>query len=163
MELQYQPITEFPRGTLLAMLRDAYSFEPRYERDYLTSWKEDFDDFFYDHPRIAENCGFITVLDGVPIGFVTWNPTGFPVVEIGHNCILTAYKGKGYGKRQLQEAIARIAEKGAEKILVTTSERLVSAQKMYESVGFVFLETREEPICAAYAGMQMQYEMRKLR
>ena len=158
-EITYRSIADYPRGTLAAMLSDAYSFEPAYERDFGASWKEDLDDFFYDHPKIAENCGFITVLDVVPIGFVTWNPTGFPVVEIGHNCILSKYKGNGCGKAQMREAVRRIAEKGAEKITVVTSERLVPARRMYESTGFAFVEKQEEPFCAEYAGLRLKYEL----
>lgn len=36
----------------------------------------------------------MTVSEGKPIGFVSWNPTNLPEsTEIGHNCILTKYKG----------------------------------------------------------------------
>lgn len=49
-----------------------------------------------DNPHIAEFSGFMTVLEGKPIGFVSWNPTNLPEsTEIGHNCILTQYKGNG--------------------------------------------------------------------
>ncbi len=61
------------------------------------------DDFFYDNPHIAEVSGFMTVLNNKPIGFVSWNPTNIPIVEIGHNCISDKYKRNGYGIRQMQE------------------------------------------------------------
>ena len=97
--ITFRKITEFPRGTLVSLLRKGYSFEPRFERDWLEQWKE-FDDFFYDHPEIADFSGFMTVMDEKPIGFVSWNPTQLPeLVEIGHNCIAAEYKGKGYGKQ----------------------------------------------------------------
>ena len=31
MTIEYRKITEFPRGTLAALLKDSYSFEPRFE------------------------------------------------------------------------------------------------------------------------------------
>ena len=72
-------------------------------------------------------------------GHISWDPRNRPdYVEIGHNCILTKYKGNGYGKLQLQESIRRIKEyDDLKKIIVTTNEITFSAQKNYESVGFI--------------------------
>ena len=95
MEWSFQKITLFPRGTLAALLRDAYSFDSRWEVAYGGSWRE-FDAFFFDHPEIADRYGFFSVLDGVPIGFVSWDPRRLPEsVEIGHNCIRSDWKGRG--------------------------------------------------------------------
>ena len=64
-----------------------------------------------DNPHIAEFSGFMTVLEGKPIGFVSWNPTNLPEsTEIGHNCILTQYKRNGYGKRQMREVEETFSE-----------------------------------------------------
>ena len=94
MEIEFKRITDFPRGTLATLLKDGYSFEPKFERNWHDQWQE-FDDFFYDNPHIADFSGFMTVLEGKPIGFVSWNPTNLAEsTEIGHNCILTKYKGK---------------------------------------------------------------------
>ncbi len=70
MDIEYRKITEFPHGTLAALLQDSYSFEPKFEADWHKQWQE-FDDFFYDNPHIAEFSGFKTVLGGKPIGFVS--------------------------------------------------------------------------------------------
>ena len=157
MDIEFRKIMEFPRGTLCALLKDGYSFEQRFERDFLCQWQE-FDEFFYDNPDIAENCGFMTVLGGAPIGFVVWNPTNIPVsAEIGHNCIASKYKGNGYGRRQMQEAVRRIIAQGAGKILVTTNEILVPAQRAYESAGFKLISKSEDPDIAEYAGMRINY------
>ena len=159
MDIVFRKITEFPRGTLCALLKEGYSFEPRFERDCLDQWRE-FDDFFYDNPHIAEISGFMTVLGGIPIGFVTWNPTNLPAsAEIGHNCISAKHKGNGYGGRQMREAVRRIIQQGARKILVTTNEILVPAQRTYESAGFRLAGKTEEPNHAEYAGGRMHYEI----
>ena len=132
MEWSFQKITLFPRGTLATLLRDAYSFDSRWEVAYGGSWRE-FDAFFFDHPEIADRCGFFSVLDGVPIGFVSWDPRRLPEsVEIGHNCIRSGWKGRGFGTRQMQEAIRRISVARPRKIFVVTSAPLLSAQRMYE-------------------------------
>ncbi len=159
MDIEFRKITEFPRGTLCALLRDAYSFEPKFERDCLSQWQE-FDDFFFDCPHIAGISGFMTVLGGTPIGFVSWNPTNIPIsAEIGHNCIAEKHKGNGYGRRQMQEAVKRIIAQGAEKILVTTNEILVPAQHAYESAGFKFVSKGVKSGNAEYAGMRISYEL----
>lgn len=33
MDIKFRKITDFPRGTLAALLRDGYSFDPKFERD----------------------------------------------------------------------------------------------------------------------------------
>ncbi len=46
MKWSFQKITLFPRGTLVALLRKACSFDPRWEKAYGGSWRE-FDAFFF--------------------------------------------------------------------------------------------------------------------
>ncbi len=102
----------------------------------------------------------MTVLNGEPIGFVSWNPTNLPQsTEVGHNCILTKYKGNGYGKQQMKEAVSRIIAQGAKKIVVWTNEICVPAQHTYESAGFRFVEKSEETFCPEYAGQRIHYEI----
>lgn len=142
--IEFRKITEFPRGTLYNQLVDAYSFNDECKKTWDTFWKE-YDNFFYNNVNIANKCGFITVLDGKPIGHISWNPKNRPsYVEIGHNCIVSKYKGKGYGHVQLEEAIRRIKEyDNLDKIIVTTNKIFVPAQRNYESVGFVKVRERE--------------------
>lgn len=159
MNIEFRKITEFPRGTLAALLKDGYSFETQFAYYWQKQWQE-FDDFFYDNPQIAEKYGFITALDGEPIGLVSWDPRNLPEsAEVGHNCIATKYKGNGYGKQQVREAVNRIIAQGAEKIIVCTNEKLVAAQYTYESVGFKFVKKSEETICPELAGQRIHYEM----
>lgn len=136
MEPTFESILSFPPETLCALLRDAYAFEPGFERDFL-SQREDFDRFFHDHPAIAESCGFMTALGRTPIGFVTWNPTHLPeYVEMGHNCIASAFKGRGFGRMQMRHAVRRILDRGPQSIRVTTNEILVPAQHTMKARAF---------------------------
>lgn len=80
-------------------------------------------------------------------------------IEIGHNCIASKYKGNKYGKMQLQEAVNRIMNKSVHKIIVTTDEQLIPAQKNYESVGFIIVQKRENEWNTEYAGKLVDYEM----
>lgn len=159
MNIEFKKFSDFQRGIMLELLSDGYSFESRYKRDWAINWKKA-DDFFYDNLQIADKCGFITVVDDEPIGFICWDPRNMPVyVELGHNCIATKYKGNKYGKMQLQEAVNRIKNKAVNKIIVTTDEQLIPAQRNYESVGFKFVQKRENKYNADYAGQLIDYEM----
>ena len=85
--IEFKKISEFPKGTLYNQLVDAYSFDDNCKKEWDTMWKEH-DDFFYDNFDIADKYSFITVLDGKPIGHISWDPRHRPdYVEIGHNCI----------------------------------------------------------------------------
>lgn len=109
--------------------------------------------------EIADKCGFITTLDGKAVGFASWDPRNMPAyAEIGHNCIASKYKGKGYGKLQLQEAVIRIAQNDVEKIIVTTNSKLIAAQRMYESVGFKEQKRRKNESSSYFAGAYIDYE-----
>ena len=157
--IEFRKPSEFTRGTLYNQLVDAYSFNDECNKSWATSWKE-YDDYFYDNLDIADKYCFITVLDGEPIGHISWDPRHKPdYVEIGHNCILTKYKGNGYGHIQLEEAIRRIKEyDDLKKIIVTTNELFIPAQRNYESVGFKKVRERENKE-TPFSGKYIDYEI----
>ena len=157
--IEFRKISEFPRGTLYELLQDAYSYDPRNKQIWDANWKET-DDFFYDHPEIADKYGLVTCLEGKPIGFVTWDPRNRPeCVEIGHNGIREPYKGRGYGKLQLREALRRIKTyEGLKRIIVGTNSNLI-APKNYESAGFTLYDQKPNETESAYTGDYLWYEM----
>ena len=141
MGLKFNRVSDFKRGTLVGLLSEAYSFDKKYENANIGRWSDD-DKFFFDNPQIADMCGFITTLSDEPIGFAFWDPRNMPEYAIiGDNCIIPKHKGKGYGKLQLQEAINRITRNNVKRIFVSTDNGLIPAQRMYESAGFVKLDT----------------------
>ena len=155
----FRRIPEFPRGTLYDILADAYSFDERNRQIWDGNWKET-DDFFYDHPDIADRYGLVTCLEGEPIGFVTWDPRHRPdYVEIGHNGIREKHKGHGYGRLQLEEALRRIREyEGLKRIIVCTNSRLI-APRNYESAGFMLYDRKPNHTETAYTGDYLYYEL----
>ena len=157
--IEFRKISEFPRGTLYNILADAYSFDERNRQIWDANWTET-DDFFYDNPDIADRYGIITCLEGKPIGFVTWDPRHRPdCVEIGHNGIREQYKGRGYGRLQLEEALRRIREyEGLKRIIVTTNSNLV-APKNYESAGFTLYDRKPNRTESAFTGDYLYYEI----
>lgn len=159
MKIEFKKFSEFERGILYKQLLDAYSFDIRCKSAWEKDWIE-YDNFFYDNLRFTNDCGFIMLLNGEPIGHISWDPRNLPrYVAIGHNCILTKYKGKGYGHILLEEAICRIKKYvGIKKIIVTTNEITFPAQKNYESVGFKQIKRRlnnEYP----FSGDYIDYEL----
>lgn len=160
MEIEFRKFSEFSKGILSELLKQGYSFDLRYTNLWMQQWKEE-ESFFYEHLDIADACGFITTLEDKPIGFITWDPRKLPdLVEIGNNCIATNYQGLGYGKMQLQEAIRRIRLLNPGKIIVTTNQKLVSAQKNYESLGFILKGQRANQGEFEFAGEFLDYELR---
>ncbi len=159
MALAYRKISDFDKGILYRLLADAYSFDERCYKCWGSDWKE-FDDFFFDNLEIADKYGFITTLNGNPIGHISWDPRNMPeYVAIGHNCIATEHKGNGYGKSQLKEAIDRIKTyDGLKKIIVETNSNLV-APRNYESMGFKLYQTRKNDGATAFSGDYLGYEI----
>lgn len=159
MALSFHKFTDFPRGIMYDILIDAYSFDDKCRKCWDENWKES-DDFFFDNPQIADKYGFVTCLDEKPIGFICWDPRNRPdYVELGHNGIRTEYKGIGYGKKQLQEALRRIKEyDGLKEIRVCTNSNLV-APKNYESVGFALYERKENHTETAFSGDYLYYRI----
>ena len=160
-ELAFRMIHDFPRGTLAGLLTDAYSFDPRFARHWASDWRT-FDDFFFDHPEIAERCGFITVFGETPIGFASWDPRNRPAfVEIGHNCIAASCKGRGWGTAQMSEAVKRIFSRWSpETIIVTTTEIQLPARRMYERAGFRLVRRRRND---GFCGDFFDYELGQSR
>ncbi|HBU11766.1 MAG TPA: GNAT family N-acetyltransferase, partial [Clostridiales bacterium] len=136
MCIEFKKLSEFDRGILYSLLSDAYAFDSRYEDTYKEDWLAA-EKFFFDNPDIGDKYCSVATLHGEAIGWIGWDPRNLPdYAIIGHNCIITRHKGKGYGKIQLQEAVNKIIKSGANKIYVSTDNELTPAQKMYESVGF---------------------------
>lgn len=159
MSLEFKSFSNFSRGILYKQLVDSYSFDGKWRECFDKDWKE-YDEFFYDNLQFTNNCGFVTILNGEPIGHISWDPRNRPrYIEIGHNCIVTKYKGNGYGKRQLQEAVDRIQQyDGLQKIIVGTNSNLIAAHN-YESVGFMLHQRRKNESDTAFSGDYLDYEI----
>jgi ribosomal protein S18 acetylase RimI-like enzyme len=157
MSIKFRKVSDFNRGILFELLKDAYSFDDRYEQSCNSNWQA-FDNFFFDSLEIADKYGFITMLNDEAIGFVFWDPRNMPeYAEIGHNCIVSKHKGKGYGKIQLEEAVNRISQNDVRKIIVTTDDALIPAQRMYESVGFTVYQKRKNENITDFVDEHIDY------
>lgn len=147
--LEFKSLLNYPQGTIESILIEAYSFfhkcYPEFSEENLKSFKE-CDSFFYENPKIGENCSFVSEYEGVIAGMCCWDPRENPIAIIGHNCILPIFRGKGFGSYQMRMAINHLKDKGFSKAKVSTGilDFFYPAQKMYESVGFKEL-SRDNP------------------
>ncbi len=157
MNIEFKSFSDFSKGILYKQLVDSYSFDSKWQEYFDKDWK-DYDEFFYDNLQFTNNCGFVTILNGEPIGHISWDPRNLPeYVEIGHNCIASKYKGNGYGKRQLQEAVNRIRQyDGLKKIIVGTNSNLIAPHN-YESVGFKLCQRRKNESDTVFSGDYLDY------
>lgn len=134
--IEFTSLNQYKQGLLFNLLSESYKEFP-FKDKYLNDWKQ-FDEEAFSNPKIGK-CVLVTCLDDKPIGFVSYDPRNFPEFAIiGHNCILPAYQGKGYGRMQIEELLKRLKKLNFEKIQVATGDHpfFSSAQKMYLDCGF---------------------------
>jgi GNAT superfamily N-acetyltransferase len=137
--------TSFARhrpGIIFSLLSQSYAAylecDPRAAEAWPPTW-ETYDRDVFRFPDTVGACGFVTCLDGQAIGFASWDPRPFPEhAIIGHNCILPAFQGSGYGRTQIRRVLAILRERGFKRARVTTGEHpfFDPAQRMYRACGF---------------------------
>jgi len=84
-------------------------------------------------------CVFLTGLDGLIVGFASWDPRQRPRYGIvGHNCILPEFQGRGFGREQIQEVLRRFRGLGIQTARATTCDHpfFAPAHRMYQACGF---------------------------
>lgn len=138
--LVFKPMTDHPRGTIVALLVQSYqgthSFAPWLSR-LREEWKE-YDDQIFDHPKTVGTAGFVSYRRRSIVGFATWDPRNHPVAIVGHNCILPEFRKQGFGKMQMEEVLQRLRTLKFTKVCVTTGDHpfFLPARKMYLACGF---------------------------
>jgi GNAT superfamily N-acetyltransferase len=102
----------------------------------------DFDAEVHQSPETVGACGFVTYLDADVVGFASWDPRGWPVARVGHNCVRPAHQGRGYGSQQIEEVVRRLRERGFARVWARTSEHpfFAPARHMYARCGFCLAE-----------------------
>ncbi len=146
--LSFKIPSNFKRGLLYGLLVASYRDllnDPNLPRIHhlLKDWRR-FDYEVFGNEKVRK-CVLVSCLDESPIGFVSYDPRQKPVGTIGHNCILPAFRRKGYGKQQLKKLITTMSSLDEFEILrVTTGDYpfFIPAQKTYESLGFRLTEKK---------------------
>ncbi len=146
MSLEFAPFKGCRRGLIADLLASSYG--PLLEQlpavkvsELRRDWA-DYDDAVRAEPDTIGDSGFLTALGAHVIGFASWDPRGWPCLgKIGHNCIVPAYQGHGYGRRQIEEVLSLFRRKGFRRVQVRTDEHpfFEPARRMYERCGFEFV------------------------
>jgi GNAT superfamily N-acetyltransferase len=138
----FTPFAEHKRGIVASLLSQSYAAYLALDRQAALVWPGDWEAYDRDvfrFPDTVGSCGFVTCLRGQAIGFASWDPRGFPAYGvIGHNCVLPAFRGQGYGTMQIRRVLEVLRERGFKQARVSTGDHpfFVPAQRMYEACGF---------------------------
>ena len=129
-------------GTIALLLRQAYAdlvkSDPLLWEPEQANW-EQYDCEVFGRPTSVGACIFLTRLDGRIVGFGSWDPRQRPYFGIvGHNCVLPEFRGRGFGKQQIQEILRRFREMAIETAKASTNDHpfFIPAQRMYTACGF---------------------------
>ena len=140
--LEFTPFAAHAPGILYSLLSRSYEGYFAFDPDARDAWHKDwrgFDELVFQNLDTVGKCGFVSVLDGAVVGFSSWDPRGFPLAIIGHNCVAPEYGGAGFGMAQINETLRIVKAQGFTRARVTTGDHpfFIPAQRMYEGCGFV--------------------------
>jgi len=143
MPLQFLSIDNFERGIVSSLLRRSYAAlvvasDPLW-RDEPAKF-DAYDDEVFLNPATVGSCIFLTESDGVVVGLGSWDPRQRPAFSVvGHNCVLPEFRGRGFGKMQIQEILRRFQRQNVITAKVSTCAYpfFLPARRMYEACGFV--------------------------
>ena len=109
------------------------------------------DDYDSDLRRIREvyldTGGMFRFLlaDGRPIGTIAVKPLTEVLCELKRMYLLREYRGRGHGRRLLDEAVAWARNAGYGEIIAWSDTRFVDAHRLYQRAGFEQIAVRPEP------------------
>lgn len=149
MHLQHTSPFVRERGIISSLLHESYAelvaSEPALWESEKANWEES-DRAVFDHPDTVGACTYLSWRESELVGFFSFDPRPAPAYGvIGHNCILPAYRGRGFGKEQIDEVLRRFRQMGIRNARVSTNDHpfFVPAQRMYTACGFA--ETKRVP------------------
>jgi GNAT superfamily N-acetyltransferase len=141
MDAEFAALGDEKPGTIAGLLRasyaDLFKLDPRWEPEG-ANWDE-YDREVFAHPGTVGACLFLTRLGGRVVGFASWDPRQRPACGvIGHNCILPQFRGRGLGRRQIEEVLDRFEGLRIQTARVSTNAHpfFIPAQRMYAACGF---------------------------
>lgn len=163
MTLKFTPIGDQTPGLIVSLLKESYAEILAADREHwepeAVKW-EQFDREVFDHLDTVGACVFLTWFEDQLIGFGSYDTRQKPEIGlVGHNCILPAFRGKGFGKAQIREMMQRFRTMGiqAAKTSNLAGPLHVPAQRMYTACGFQ--EVRRHPWVGDPEQTVIEYEM----
>ena len=140
--LAFTPLAQHKPRTLVSLLSQSYAAYLALDTQAARTWPAEWAAYereVFQRPDTVGACGFVTCLRGQVIGFASWDPRAFPAYGvIGHNCILPAFQGYGYGTAQIRRVLDILRARGFRGARVTTGDHpfFGPARQMYEACGF---------------------------
>lgn len=144
--LAFKGLCDAPRGTVLSLLLSCYApwaaADPRLFREWERSWRA-YDGDIHSNPDTIGQAGFLSWVGDTVVGVASWDPRPFPAARVGHNCILPAFRRRGYGATQLKHLATLLRAAGFTRAVAQTGavDFFAAARAMYERSGFVMTAT----------------------
>ncbi len=169
MQVSLTPLRECPGGLIAGMLVESYAAllreleEPEAVK-LRSSWLE-YDAAIRRDRDTVGACGFVTRVEGDVVGFGSWDPRGWPEVgRVGHNCVRPAYRGRGYGSRQIEEILRHFRAKGFVRAQARTGEHpfFEPARRMYLKCGFHEVGRRGEVLLSGYGTLMYEILLKEV-
>ena len=91
-------------------------------------------------PAAAYTAVWVAVLDGDVVGSIALRDLGASELELKRMYLRTSQRGRGLGRQLLETALDWARTNGATVIKLDTSERMETAQRLYEAYGFQRVE-----------------------
>lgn len=164
MNLKFTSTQGQESGLIASMLKQSYAdlvgSDPEHWGPEVPKW-EQFDHEVFEYPDTVGACVFLSWHDDQIVGFGSYDPRQKPEVGIvGHNCVRPPFRGRGFGKQQIQEILRRFRAKAIQRAKVTTNAHpfFVPAQRMYTACGF--REIGRHPWGGDPSQNVIEYEMR---
>ena len=126
MKLRFTPPLDQQPGLIASMLKQSYADLVEFDQEHwgpeVSKW-EQFDREVFENPKTVGSCVFLSWSDDQLVGFGSYDPRQKPEFGIvGHNCVLPAFRGRGFGKEQIREILRRFRSKGIKRAKVMTNE-----------------------------------------
>ena len=100
---------------------------------------------------------FLAVRDSQPVGCCALLAMAPGEFEVAKMAVTESFQGAGIGRRLLERAITEARAAGAHRLYLETNRKLVTAVRLYESLGFQHLpHERVVPSCYARTDVYME-------
>jgi GNAT superfamily N-acetyltransferase len=134
--LTFRYAVEYKPGAVYAILSECYA---GIMDATLRASLSQFDREVFAAPDTVGACALVSSVGDEVIGFLSYDPRQGPEVGvIGHNGVLPAFQGRGYGTQQILEIIRLFTARRFARAHVSTSEHpfFAPARRMYEKCDF---------------------------
>ncbi len=144
------PVIRRPRATELAEVGDLTV--AAYEGEGFLVGDEEYAEELRDTDRRDREAELlVAVIDGRVLGTVTVAEAGTPFAELAHDgelefrmlAVHPGARGRGVGAALTRAVLARAGELGVERVVCCSLDRMTTAHRMYERLGFRRLPARD--------------------